>query len=261
MEIKNVTDFEKAIIAGGYDQPGIAESYERIVGKFFPERQKEAEELVALIPETLELAGGRKAPLSECKAVDLGCGPGLIADNLLGRVKEIVAIDTAGEMVGYLKKKYENQKKVSAVRADMTEIPLADQSAEIVVSSGAIFELPADGQSDEKFLAEVMRILKEGGILVLDSVCNANYYDQDIEPGLERDFSRQRAEDIKKAAKSNSVVKQRRHVFLDSELKGQLESLGYDCEVESFFNDDPQGKNHYPRICAVKITKKAKSEK
>lgn len=251
MEIKNVTDFEKAVRTGGYDQPGIAASYERITEKFFPERQREAEQLIGLIPEELELAGGRKVPLSECRAVDLGCGPGLIADNLAGKVEEIVAIDAAAEMVGFLKEKYKNQKEISAVRADMTEIPLADQSAEIVVSSGAIFELPADGQSDEKFLGEAARILKAGGVLILDSVSNANYYDSD-EPDSSRNFFRQRAEDIKNAARSDSAVKQRTCVFLDSKLKGQLENLGYDCEVESFFNEN------YRLLCAVKITKKIK---
>lgn len=250
MEIKNVTDFEKAIRAGGYDQPGIAEGYEKITDKFFPERQREAEELIGLIPEELELAGGKKVPLSECKAVDLGCGPGLITDNLAPKVKEIVAIDTASEMVGYLKKKYKDQKAISAARADMTEIPLADESVEIVISSGAIFELPADGQSDEKFLGEVMRILKAGGILILDSVSNANYYNKINESHSKRNFSGQRAEDIKNATQSDSAVKQRKRVFLDSELAGQLKSFGYDCDVESFFNKD-----HEP-ICAVKITKK-----
>lgn len=256
MEIKNVADLEEAVIKGGYDQPGLGKNYEEITEKFFPERQREAELLTELIPAELVLAGGRKVTLGECRAVDLGSGPGLVADILKGKAKEIVAIDAAGEMVGYLKKKFAKEKGVSALRADMTRIPLADESVEIVVSLGAIFELPADGRSDDKFLSEAVRILKAGGVLILDSVGNADYFTESEIPYSRRNFFKRRAADINRAVKDETAVKQRRHIFLDRKLPDQLAKLGYDCAVESFYNKD----ENQP-FCAVRITKIAKIKK
>jgi 2-polyprenyl-6-hydroxyphenyl methylase/3-demethylubiquinone-9 3-methyltransferase len=99
------------------------------------------------------------APRSGAVLVDLGCGAGLLAPHIrgyrhLGVDLVVSALDQAAEH------------GVSAVRADVTRLPLADGCAD-VVCAGEILEHVPDLPA---VVAEACRVLRPGGLLLVDTL-------------------------------------------------------------------------------------------
>ena len=106
--------------------------------------------------EDIDLSGVRVA-------VDLGCGAGLDAHLLAERLPEdalVVALDMAPAMLERAREAFESS--LCLVAADMEQLPLADESADLVLAN-ASFNLVID-----KYIAfaEAARILRPGGRLV-----------------------------------------------------------------------------------------------
>jgi 2-polyprenyl-6-hydroxyphenyl methylase / 3-demethylubiquinone-9 3-methyltransferase len=93
--------------------------------------------------------------------VDLGCGGGLLAPHVSGKGYRHVGVDRVTsaliEAAGH---------KVEPVRADVTRLPLRDGCA-AVVSAGELLEHVTDLRGT---VAEACRILRPGGVLVLDTL-------------------------------------------------------------------------------------------
>jgi 2-polyprenyl-6-hydroxyphenyl methylase / 3-demethylubiquinone-9 3-methyltransferase len=91
--------------------------------------------------------------------VDLGCGGGLLAPHIKGyRHLGIDLVTSALDQAA--------AHGVDAVRADVTRLPLADGCAD-VVSAGELLEHVADRPA---VVAEACRVLRPGGVLVLDTL-------------------------------------------------------------------------------------------
>src|SRR6266540_3988241 len=95
--------------------------------------------------------------------VDLGCGAGLMAPYLQGKGYRHVGVDL---VVSALEQAASHG--VVAVRGDVTRLPLADGCAD-VVCAGEILEHVTDLRST---VAEMCRILRPGGLLVLDTLAD-----------------------------------------------------------------------------------------
>jgi 2-polyprenyl-6-hydroxyphenyl methylase/3-demethylubiquinone-9 3-methyltransferase len=93
--------------------------------------------------------------------VDLGCGAGLLAPHVAGLGYRHVGLDL---VTGSLRQAEEHG--VTCVRADVHRVPLADASVD-VVSAGEILEHVADPST---VVGEACRILRPGGLLVLDTI-------------------------------------------------------------------------------------------
>ncbi|WP_424186936.1 methyltransferase domain-containing protein [Actinokineospora sp. G85] len=95
--------------------------------------------------------------------VDLGCGAGLLAPHLVGKGYRHVGVDITrsalDHAVGY---------GVLAVRADVARVPLADATAD-VVCAGEILEHVGDHAA---VVGEACRVLRPGGLLVLDTLAD-----------------------------------------------------------------------------------------
>jgi 2-polyprenyl-6-hydroxyphenyl methylase/3-demethylubiquinone-9 3-methyltransferase len=93
--------------------------------------------------------------------VDIGCGAGLLAPHLAGKGYRHVGVDLVASALGLAR-----AHGVTAVRGDALRLPLADSIAD-VVSAGELLEHVPDMPGT---VAEVCRVLRPGGLLVLDTL-------------------------------------------------------------------------------------------
>jgi 2-polyprenyl-6-hydroxyphenyl methylase / 3-demethylubiquinone-9 3-methyltransferase len=94
--------------------------------------------------------------------VDLGCGGGLLAPHVAGKGYRHVGVD----LVTSALEQARDRGGLTPVRADVTRIPLADGCAD-AVSAGELLEHVTDLPGT---VAEMCRILRPGGVLVIDTL-------------------------------------------------------------------------------------------
>ena len=101
-------------------------------------------------------------------ALDLGAGTGKTTDILLEHCNKIIAIDVSPDSVGFLKKKFDEEKKVQVVQGDATsllELGVELGSTDLVLLNGMI---PYMGNEEVLKMAEqIDKILKPGGIVMM----------------------------------------------------------------------------------------------
>lgn len=112
------------------------------------------------------LAAARAAlipPASRPRAVlvDLGCGAGLLAPHVAGLGYRHVGVDLVPVSLDLAR-----EHGVEPVRSDVHRLPFSDGSVD-VVSAGEILEHVADPST---VASEACRILRPGGLLVLDTI-------------------------------------------------------------------------------------------
>jgi 2-polyprenyl-6-hydroxyphenyl methylase / 3-demethylubiquinone-9 3-methyltransferase len=112
------------------------------------------------------LAGARGALVPPAERdgavlVDLGCGAGLLAPHVAGKGYRHVGVDITASALGAAA-----AHGVTPVRGDVTAVPLADGCAD-VVTAGEILEHVTDLAGA---VAEACRLLRPGGLLVIDTI-------------------------------------------------------------------------------------------
>jgi 2-polyprenyl-6-hydroxyphenyl methylase/3-demethylubiquinone-9 3-methyltransferase len=95
--------------------------------------------------------------------VDLGCGAGLMAPHVAGKGYRHVGVDLTASALAQAA-----THGVVPVRGDVTAVPLRDGCAD-VVTAGEILEHVTDLPAA---VAEACRLLRPGGLLVLDSLAD-----------------------------------------------------------------------------------------
>jgi len=95
--------------------------------------------------------------------LDLGCGAGLLAPHVAGKGYRHVGVDLVGSAL-----EQAAAHGVEAVRADVTRLPVADASVD-VVSAGEVLEHVRDWRPAVR---EACRVLRPGGVLVLDTLAD-----------------------------------------------------------------------------------------
>ncbi|NJC63866.1 methyltransferase domain-containing protein [Planosporangium flavigriseum] len=103
------------------------------------------------------------APRPGAILVDLGCGGGLLAPAVAGKGYRHVGVDLVRSALEQAR-----AHGVTPVRADVTRLPLADGCAD-VVSAGELLEHVTDRPGT---VAEVCRILRPGGLVVIDTLAD-----------------------------------------------------------------------------------------
>jgi len=93
--------------------------------------------------------------------VDLGCGAGLLAPHVAGKGYRHIGVDLSPTALPRAA-----DHGVTVIRGDVAHVPLPDEVAD-VVSAGEILEHVTDVAGA---LAEACRILRPGGMLVLDTI-------------------------------------------------------------------------------------------
>ncbi len=104
-----------------------------------------------------QLLGGRD--LTGLKVLDAGCGTGYFSARAIAAGGDVVSLDIGVKLLQEARKK--GSKK--PVASDVTKLAFADNTFDVVVSSECIEHTP----SPETAVAELIRVLRPGGTLVL----------------------------------------------------------------------------------------------
>ncbi len=106
--------------------------------------------------------------------LDLGAGTGRLTLMLAPRAKSIQAFDASAEMLRVCRERLlvSGLSNWQVEVADHRQLPVPDQSADLIVSGWSVCYLavwnPESWRSElEKWLVEMQRVLKKGGILLL----------------------------------------------------------------------------------------------
>ena len=108
-------------------------------------------------------------PIVRHKTVlELASGTGLIAKQIVNAAAHIEATDASAEMIAEAKRDSRSAKLHFSVQ-DMFRLPYADKSFDVVIVSNALHIVP----QPEKALAEIRRVLKDGGLLIAPTFTHA----------------------------------------------------------------------------------------
>ena len=108
-------------------------------------------------------------PIVRHKTVlELASGTGLIAKHIVNAAAHIEATDASAEMIAEAKRDTRSAKLYFSVQ-DMFRLPYADKSFDVVIVSNALHIVP----QPEKALAEIRRMLKDGGLLIAPTFTHA----------------------------------------------------------------------------------------
>lgn len=106
--------------------------------------------------------------------LDVACGEGYGSALLATRAARVVGIDVSQPAVDHARRAYAGIANLEFVRASCARLPLADASVDLAVS----FETLEHLEPQPEFLAELARVLKPGGILVLSCPNKVEYTDK-----------------------------------------------------------------------------------
>ena len=100
--------------------------------------------------------------------LELATGTGLIAKHIVNAAAHIEATDASAEMILEAKRDNRSAKLYFSVQ-DMFCLPYAGESFDVVIVSNALHIVP----QPEKALAEIRRVLKDGGVLIAPTFTHA----------------------------------------------------------------------------------------
>ncbi|HSN20496.1 MAG TPA: class I SAM-dependent methyltransferase, partial [Usitatibacter sp.] len=106
--------------------------------------------------------------------VDVACGEGYGAALLARGAARVTGIDVSAQAVDHARRTYADRPNLEFVRASCTALPLAEACADLAVS----FETLEHIEGQEAFLAELARVLKPGGVLILSCPNKVEYSDK-----------------------------------------------------------------------------------
>lgn len=95
--------------------------------------------------------------------LDLGCGAGLLAPHVRDKGYRHVGVDLSSSALGQAR-----DHGVTAARGDVLAVPAADESADVVVAGEILEHVPDLAGA----VAEACRVLRPGGLLVLDTLAD-----------------------------------------------------------------------------------------
>ena len=115
-------------------------------------------------------------PINKQLLVDAGCGTGLYSAAIVNNVRKIEAIDLNAGMLKIAKDKMKLEEKKGLINfyiSSIDSLPLDDDTADAVMINQVLHHLPDNSTSGwanhEKVFREFWRVLKSGGMLIINS--------------------------------------------------------------------------------------------
>ena len=113
-----------------------------------------------------------KTPLHEQHLLDVGCGTGTFLEAMLGKVETVTGLEYNDGMINQARQRLGNSEKVAAlVQGSADALPFEDASFDVCTLNQVIHHFPGDNSFAFclKCFQEIYRVLKPGGILVLNT--------------------------------------------------------------------------------------------
>ena len=105
--------------------------------------------------------------------LDIASGEGYGTYMLSQQSKKIIGVDIDKDAIDHAKIKYENHDNITFIHGSCLDIPVIDNSIDVVVS----FETIEHIYEHEIFLKEIKRVLKKDGILIISTPDKYAYTD------------------------------------------------------------------------------------
>lgn len=131
-----------------------AEEYDRAIRDNFYNAQFERPSLMSLLP-----------PLYGMKVLDLGCGPGVYAEDLIRQGAEVTAIDNSTEMIEIAKNKIGDKNRCYVQDISIGLPQEESDSFDIVICPLAIHYLACL----DVLFKDIRRVLKRGGVFIFST--------------------------------------------------------------------------------------------
>ena len=115
-------------------------------------------------------------PINKQLLVDAGCGTGLYSAALVNHVRKIQAIDLNAGMLKIAKEKMNSEEKKGLINfyiSSIDSLPLDNDTVDAVMINQVLHHLPDNSNGGwayhEKVFREFWRVLKSGGMLIINS--------------------------------------------------------------------------------------------
>ena len=108
------------------------------------------------------------------RVLDLACGEGYGSALLARRAAHVLGVDVSQQAIDHAKREYAGLANVEFKQGSCTAIPAADASIDVAIS----FETLEHIAEQEQFLAELARVLKPEGVLIISCPNKAEYTDK-----------------------------------------------------------------------------------
>jgi ubiquinone/menaquinone biosynthesis C-methylase UbiE len=108
--------------------------------------------------KVLEMLSGEQGRL-----LDIGCGPGVMAPEVLDRGFEFFGVDASKRMIAEAKKAFGCTPQARFLSGNATALPFSDRTFDVAICMGVICRL----LHPEVALVEIGRVLKPGGTLLM----------------------------------------------------------------------------------------------
>ena len=108
------------------------------------------------------------------RVLDLACGEGYGSALLARRAAVVVGVDLSQQAIDHARRTYPDRRNVEFQVGSCTSIPAPDAGFDVAVS----FETLEHIAAQEQFMAELARVLKPGGLLLVSCPNKAEYTDK-----------------------------------------------------------------------------------